>query len=273
MNSLPNTLVRDQALESGPQGGVDRHRDPVTTPSEIDRRLLALYSQPIVRTTDPGEKTLRAEILIAVVDGERKVLPAAQFLRSAQKKGLSEFIDRFVVSEVVDYLVERSILGLAPMTMCNVNLTGSSLSNPLFEDFLLREIARLARPQQLCFEITETELITNLHATAELMGRLKRLGCRFALDDFGTGFCSFEYLRHLPVDFLKIDGQFIRETPKRSLEYEMVSSMGVLARKLGMQTIAEFVETDDIFATIREMGIDFCQGFLFGRPTPVHSIV
>lgn len=128
-------------------------------------------------------------------------------------------------------------------------------------------------PSQLVFEITETAAIANMEKAQALASRIRRWGCRFALDDFGAGFGSFYYLKYLPVDYLKIDGEFIRNLDSSEIDQQMVKAMVEIARALGLQTIAEFVESDAILTKLREFGVDFVQGYHVGRPAPVEELL
>ena len=143
-----------------------------------------------------------------------------------------------------------------------VNLSGVSLSDPTLLDFILGEFDRSgARPQDIVFEITETAAVANLSRAARLIHRLREAGCRFALDDFGSGLSSFTYLRNLPVDYLKIDGSFVRAIAQDGVNLAMVEAIRRVAEVMGIRTIAESVESAGVIERIRSIGIDFAQGY------------
>jgi len=128
-------------------------------------------------------------------------------------------------------------------------------------------------PSKICFELTETATIANLASATEFMEELRERGCRFALDDIGTGLSSFEYLKNLPVDFIKIDGQFISDVAIDPINYAMVRSINEIARVMSKRTIAEFVETEATLSTLREIGVDYAQGHVISKPKPINTLL
>ena len=178
-------------------------------------------------------------------------------------------IDRWVIAEVCRrYAGLTESLG-TPL-VCAINLSGTSLNTEGLADYILEQI-RLhdIAPASLCFEITETAAINNLSRTAELMKGLSDNGFRFALDDFGTGTSSFGYLRSLPVNYLKIDGHFVRQMDKDPMDRAMTESINRIGHIMGLKTVAEFAETDLIIDELRAVGVDFAQGYGVERPRPV----
>jgi EAL domain-containing protein (putative c-di-GMP-specific phosphodiesterase class I) len=154
--------------------------------------------------------------------------------------------------------------------MYSINLSGASLNDDQFMDFLIEQFSIYAvPPQMICFEITETLAVTNLSKTGTLIQDLKHLGCKFSLDDFGSGMSSFAYLKHLPVDYLKIDGGFIKDILDDPTDLAITESINQIGHVMGMQTIAEFVENDLILAKLREMGVDYGQGYGIAKPRPL----
>jgi len=163
---------------------------------------------------------------------------------------------------------------LERLHICSINLSGHSLTNRDFLDFMTRQLEETGiPPAKICFEITETMAIANLARATRFIHALKELGCRFALDDFGSGLSSFAYLKNLPVDFLKIDGMFIRDILDDPIDMAVVSSINDIGHVMGKLTIAEFVEDDAILAKLREMGVDYAQGYGIGRPQPISDLV
>ena len=144
--------------------------------------------------------------------------------------------------------------------------SGASLGDERLIGFIQERVAQCERADRLCFEITETSAISNLAEVGDLIEGLRRLGCRFSLDDFGTGMASFDYLRSLPVDYLKIDGSFIKDIHTNPISHAMVRAVNDIAHLMGMQTIGEFVESEPIAEVLRGIGVDYLQGYAFGRP-------
>jgi EAL domain-containing protein (putative c-di-GMP-specific phosphodiesterase class I) len=156
----------------------------------------------------------------------------------------------------------------------SVNLSGQSLGDDKFLDFIREELLRTAvSPARLCFEITETVAVKNLKKAQLFMDELKQMGCRFSLDDFGTGLSSFAYLKLFAVDRLKIDGSFIREVSESEVSRSMVSAIVEIARVMGIQTVAEYVENEQILDTIRDIGIDWGQGYFLGKPVRLKELL
>ena len=157
---------------------------------------------------------------------------------------------------------------------CTVNLSGSSIAD---KDFLSSVLERLDRsdvdPRRICFEITETSAIANLTRATQFIDQLKQRGCGFALDDFGSGFSSFASLKTLPVDYLKIDGFFVRDMVKDRIDFEMVKSINDIGHVMGKKTIAEFVEDKQTLEALREMGVDYAQGYAISRHIPIDKAI
>ena len=170
------------------------------------------------------------------------------------------------------WLQWRAATGRSLPELVTINLSGSSLSDPEFRDFAEEQARSLPEGANLCFEITESEAIANLEEASEFIRRMKTHGCRFALDDFGSGLSSFAYLKRLPVDYVKIDGQFVRDVARDPISLAMVESIHRIGKVMGMQTIAEFVETEAIWQLVRSVGVDFCQGYYFGPTRPLLSL-
>jgi EAL domain-containing protein (putative c-di-GMP-specific phosphodiesterase class I) len=157
--------------------------------------------------------------------------------------------------------------------LCGINLSGCSLGDEGFLQFVLRQSEQAGvPPQKLCFEITQTAAIANLTDASRFIRALEQRGCRFALDDFGSGLSSFAYLKNLPVDFLKIGGGFVKGILENPMDLAMVNSISDIARVMGKQTIAEFVESDGILEKLREVGVDYAQGYAVGEPRPFEGL-
>jgi EAL domain-containing protein (putative c-di-GMP-specific phosphodiesterase class I) len=158
--------------------------------------------------------------------------------------------------------------------LCAINLSGHSFSDPQLQTFIVEQLEQFAiPPAKLCFEITETAAIANLTYATRFITLLKTRGCRFALDDFGSGLSSFAYLKNLPVDFLKIDGAFVKDIATDPIDLAMVRSINEIGQLLGKQTIAEYVEDEAILQRLQELGVDYAQGYYIGRPQPLEQLL
>jgi EAL domain-containing protein (putative c-di-GMP-specific phosphodiesterase class I) len=161
---------------------------------------------------------------------------------------------------------------VAQLPLLAVNLSGTSLNEQSFIDFVLQQVGDATLAQALCFEITETAAVTNLSNATFVMRELKARGCKFALDDFGTGLSSFMYLKTLPVDYLKIDGQFISHVADDPVDRSMVEAIGKVGKALGIETVAECVESQAVLDELARLGIDYAQGYFLARPEPIDRL-
>ena len=192
-------------------------------------------------------------------DGE--LIMPGEFLPPAERFDLAPAIDRWVISRAARLARDRRV---------EVNLSGQSIGAPGLPDFVEARLAEAgADPSNLVFEITETAAAQDLNQARRLAERLSELGCGFALDDFGTGYGSFTYLKHLPVGYIKIDTEFVRTLRAGSPDCQVVSAIVDVARNFGIQTIAEGVEAQDTVGLLRTLGVDYAQGYHFGRPGPL----
>ncbi|WLQ12258.1 DUF1631 family protein [Hahella aquimaris] len=209
------------------------------------------------------------EILLGLNDQNGKPISPAAFIEAGERYKRSIYIDRWVVDNVLSWM-RANPAKLENMGGFTINLSGHSLSDDGFLEFLEGHFRKGGFPaQKVCFEITETAAVASLHYTADFIRELKRTGCRFALDDFGTGFSSYAYLQSLPVDFLKIDGVFVRDIHENMTNYAMVRSINELGRFMGMATIAECVESVEVLEALSEIGVDWVQGYIVGKPVPL----
>ena len=180
-------------------------------------------------------------------------------------------LDRWVIHEALSELADRNTDGEARYTLA-INLSGTSLSEDRFLDFVIDELEKQQLPDgAICFEITETAAISNLSRVVHFMQELKKLGCKFSLDDFGSGLSSFTYLKNLPVDYLKIDGQFIRNVVEDNVDESMVKAIREVGHAMGIETIAERVETRQVLEKLSSLGVEFAQGYYIARPASVES--
>ncbi|MBD3618927.1 MAG: EAL domain-containing protein [Chromatiales bacterium] len=234
---------------------------------------LELFYQLIEPLTTPDHPGLHMEMLLKMRDFHGKLVPPGAFLPAAERAGLTPEIDRWVISTTLGWL---SGLGRAVdrIGLCSINLSGHSLSDKNFLDFILRQIDEAGvSPHKLCFEVTETTAIANLTNARRLFTTLAQRGCRFALDDFGTGMSSYSYLKTLPVDYLKIDGSFVKDVVTDPIDLAMVKSINDIGHVMGKRTIAEFVESGEILEKLKELRVDYAQGYFIARERPVGELV
>ena len=235
----------------------------------LEQEGFRLLAQPILdlRSGQVGQY----ELLLRWVDEQGQEVLPGQFLTIAERSGLIREVDRWVVRRALAMLAEAARRGQRPRL--EVNLSALALSDGELLEMLQQELAAGAvEPDQLILEITETAAIQDMQQARAFVEHLRRLGLRFALDDFGVGFGSFYYLKHLPVDYLKIDGTFIRRLGQDPVDAHVVRAIVELARGLGIQTIAECVEDPATLQELRRFGVDFAQGYSVGRPVPVDEL-
>lgn len=206
------------------------------------------------------------EILMRLVTPSGDVINPRAFLPSAERYGLSARLDSTVIDVTLDWLKSNPRY-LQTVRHCSINLASGSFANPDFGAALIEHISESGiPPSKLCFELTETATIANLSAASDFMHQLHAIGCRFILDDFGAGLSSFAYLKNIPVDFLKIDGRLVRDIMDDQIDFTMVKAINEVGQSLGKQTIAEFVETPLLLEAVREIGVDYAQGFAVEKP-------
>ena len=227
-----------------------------------------LFGQRIVPLQPHVESEPMAEVFLRMLSDRGEAVPTTAFIAAAERYHLISNLDRWVVRESLALLAARS--SEAAPTTYTINLSGQSLGA---EDFLEHALSAVESskidPRRICFEITETAAIANLSSALRFISGLRALGCRFVLDDFGAGFSSFAYLKNLPVDFLKIDASFTHQLPKDRIQRALVESILQIAHVLGMKTIAEGIEDDETLAVLRDLGVEYGQGFALHRPGPL----
>jgi EAL domain-containing protein (putative c-di-GMP-specific phosphodiesterase class I) len=233
---------------------------------------MELFFQPIIGIgKQNGERRGHYELLLRMRDEDGNLVGPNQFIPAAERYNLMSTLDRWVIHEALSELADRSENGEAKYTLA-INLSGTSLSEDRFLDFVIDELEKQKLPEgAICFEITETAAISNLARVVHFMQELKKLGCMFSLDDFGSGLSSFTYLKNLPVDYLKIDGQFISNVAEDSVDESMVKAIHEVGSAMGIETIAERVETRKVFEKLGSLGVEFAQGYYIARPASVES--
>jgi diguanylate cyclase (GGDEF)-like protein/PAS domain S-box-containing protein len=233
-----------------------------------------LYCQPILPLTEENQPGDHYEILLRMEGEANNFIYPAFFMPAAQRYNLMPAIDRWVISNFFSFY-KKYYMSIATKNLfaCNINLSGASLNDDSFMEYIEDQLKENQIPPQLiCFEITETVAIANFTRAVQFVQRLKALGCRFALDDFGSGFSSFGYLKHMPVDFLKIDGAFVKNMVNNSFDLAMVRSINEIGHLMGLKTIAEFVENENIFKLLKMIGVDYAQGYWVANPKPLADI-
>ena len=213
------------------------------------------------------------EVLLRLREADGRIMMPGAFLPPAERYHVINRVDRWVIRNVLAWFAEHPVAAEG-IQRCGVNLSGQSLTNDDFFAFLtnaMRELGPVAR--KFCFEITETAAIASLGAAERLINELRALGCQIALDDFGSGLSSFGYLKNLPVDYLKIDGVFVRDLLTDAVDFALVRAINEVGKTLGKATVAEFVENDEVRARLAELGVDFVQGYGIGRPRPLNDLI
>jgi diguanylate cyclase (GGDEF)-like protein len=291
----PNRLAHGLAnAEIACKAAKDRGRDRVEIFQDADQSIMrrstdivvvqalhealaadrfALFAQPILplgsERTEP-----RFEILLRMVSENSELLPPEKFLSAAERYQLLPAIDRWVIRNSLAALGAYASSLRDRAMRFSINISGASIAADDFLDFLQGSIADSGLPPEtLCFELTETSAVSNLAKADRLMQRMRGFGCSFALDDFGTGLSSLVYLKSLPVSVLKIDGAFVRDAGNNPRTESMVRAIAQLARTMGMETVAEYVETDEIRTRMAGLGVDYGQGFAIGRPVPIDQVL
>jgi EAL domain-containing protein (putative c-di-GMP-specific phosphodiesterase class I) len=238
----------------------------------LEQNRFRLFCQPIVElSADADSSPLRYELLIRLVDADsRLVLPKA-FIPAAERYGLMSAIDRWVIETAFHVYGKTPALKGVEIA---INLSGDSLNDDDFPEFVLERFqASSVPPDRVCFEITETAAIHNLDRAIQFLTDIKRGGSRVALDDFGSGLSSFTYLRLLPVDYLKIDGSFVRDMVNSPREEALVAAINEVGHILGITTIAEYAHSAEIVERLRQLGVDCAQGHAFGAPMPLEDML
>lgn len=212
------------------------------------------------------------ELLLGLQNSSGQEISPQSYIEAAEQFRRSSRVDLWVIDEAIDWM-EGHPGAMESIHTFNINLSGASLSD---DAFLLALETRMkqhnALTHQICFEVTETSAVANLHYAADFMTEMKRLGCRFALDDFGTGLSSYAYLQKLPVDYVKVDGIFVRDMASNLTNYALVRSITELCHFLDMKTIAEYVEDMETLELLKEIQVDFGQGFCIAKPRRMDSL-
>ena len=262
---------RVQVYETGDLDMARRHGEMqwvsrLTQALKEDR--FELYCQAIAPL---GDGVRHCEVLLRLMDEDGRIVAPGEFIPAAERYDLMPAIDRWVIRHALAFMGRRLAGGSGvDGEVLAINVSGASLGEKDFEQFLRAEFAAHAVPlRRVCLEVTETAAVASLEQAAALIRSMQADGCRFALDDFGSGLSSFMYLKSLPVDYLKIDGSFVRAMIDDPVARATVQAIHTVGSAIGIRTIAEFVENDAILAQLRQMGVDYAQGYGIGRPMPM----
>lgn len=280
LNAEAVLVAADQAMYRAKENGRDRialFPDPSERPGAprrgqstsarirdaLTHDRLSLATQPIHNLASGGIE--RYELLLRMTGSEGELLPAASFIEAAERSGMVQELDRWVVGRALEILARRERAG-EPVSL-HVNLSGASLTDLSVLEYIERRLDEgEADPGRCTFEITQTARVEDYETAAGFADRLTEFGCEVAIDDYGAGFGPFNYLKRIPFDVIKIDGSFVREMPHNDADQLTVKAIVEIARGLGKRTIAEFVEDEDTTQMLREYGVDMAQGFHLGRP-------
>jgi diguanylate cyclase (GGDEF)-like protein/PAS domain S-box-containing protein len=263
---------RDRVIGHEPDdqaGGGSRRAWSERVRQATERGLFVLVSQPIVNLAS-GDTT-QHEVLVRMRDEGGGLVQPAAFLATAERFGLVGGIDRWVTRQAVRLIAAHNKEG-RELTL-EVNLSGMTMGDTRFPEEVRRELTSSGiDPASLIFEVTETAAVADIEQARLFAQSLSGVGCRFALDDFGSGYASFYYLKHLPISYLKIDGEFVRELPASPTDQLIVRALVDVCAGLGIKTIAEFVTDQETMDMVRDLGVDFAQGYHLGKPAPVSEL-
>ncbi len=253
-----------------------RRRGVMEFVSHIDKALdedrFELNVQ-MIKPIDPAVDDIHYEILLTVLDENDNPMPPQDFIIAAEKFNRMASLDRWVIRNAFKFIASN-ILKLDHLGAFSINISGNSLTDEGFMDFVLKQFDETGLPtSKITFEITETAAIGSMEDVIEFMEQMKLVGLKFSLDDFGTGLSSYSYLKSLPVDYLKIDGVFIRDIKNNPSDYAVVKSINEVGQFMGKKTIAEFVEDEEIVEILREIGVDYAQGWGIGKKVPITTLL
>lgn len=235
----------------------------------FEEKRFELYCQPIISLGPDSNEKPHYEVLVRMKDEEEKLVAPSAFLPAAERYNLMPTIDRWVVRTAFAALSRIADSGGG----FNINLSGQTLGDEYFQQFLIEQMQLHAVPaDRICFEVTETAAISRLDSAIDFISDMRARGCRFALDDFGTGVSTFSYLRNLPLDYVKIDGSFVRDMAGDKLMATMVDSINQIVHAVGLKSVAEFVENETILEQLRSMGVDYAQGYQISHPFPMSRL-
>ena len=240
----------------------------------LDNNKLRLRCQKIAPVEyEEGEYKPHFEVLLTVVDDDGEHLPPADFIKAAEEYSRMGAVDRWVIVNVLQWIQDHPDF-VETIGGFSVNLSGHSMNDDSFMDFIFEQLVKFEVPRKkLIFEVTETTAVANLEDAADFIAEMKEIGCRFSLDDFGAGQSSYAYLKMLPVDFIKIDGSFVKNISNDDVDYAMVKSITDMGHFLEKKIVAEFVVDQDVYETVADIGVDYVQGYHTGAPIMLDTLI
>ncbi len=246
---------------------IKRHAMDIKYFNEISQALalnrFQLYRQKIHLISGENQQN-KYEILIRMLDSDDNIVSPAIFIAAAEKYGAMNKIDKWVIEHALKNLSELCDDDLSSYA---INLSGSTLGDIEFIDFVEQSFVKhRVDPTRIIFEITETSAISHLETADLFMAAMRKLGCQFSLDDFGTGLASFDYLKKLPIEYIKIDGSFVKEITHNQVDYSFIEAIQKIASGMRVKTVAEFVENAEILTILKKLGVDYAQGYHIHKP-------
>ncbi|WP_373097856.1 EAL domain-containing protein, partial [Zhongshania sp.] len=237
----------------------------------IGQQSFLLYCQPMASLSGGPP---HYEILLRIVDETGEPLSPAKFIDAAERYDLMPSIDEWVVKSSLEMLERHDISSVSPDSIWSINLSGQSLSSEKFKKFLLTTLSSVNLDnRQVCFEVTETAAIGQFDKAMALISAVKGVGASFSLDDFGSGLSSFSYLKEIPVEYLKIDGSFVKDIESNNVNFSMVKVMNSVGKLMGLTTIAEFVSSQQSMDMLESIGIDYAQGYFISEPLLLTAVL
>ena len=244
----------------------------VTVDRWIARNLFLLYLQPIVNLSNP-KKLSHFEVLIRGKDNDGNIITPGKLINAAEDFNLTTKLDKWVIRNLFNWIDQHND-SMPDGVRFAVNISALSINDHELCDYIINLVdEKQINPKQISFEITERVAISNMKRCYDFMSRLRKRGFMFALDDFGTGYCSFKYIKTLPFDIIKIDGSFIQNIDSDKSNYAIVKAVTEICKAFDRKTIAECIEKDEVAATLRELGVDYGQGYLYSRPIPIDALI
>ncbi len=238
----------------------------------LEKERFQLYVQPIRSLLNTANSIAHYEVLIRLEDEDGKIISPMAFIPPAERYGVMNRIDRWVIESVFKAYVELQ-KNSATLFRFSINLSGTSLNDESLGFYIEKLFKTYHVPYQaICFEVTETAAVSHLNVALKFIKRMRSLGCKFSLDDFGSGLSSFSYLQNFPVDYLKVDGAFVSDIDVNPVNRAMVNSINEISHVMGMKTICEYVESESIEKVLKEMDVDYAQGYYYAKPKPISSL-